>query len=66
MEDQLIPPERVRQIAELPSREQLIGMLASVMNSPLTGLARVLNAPVQNLASVLQQIADQRKESEPA
>lgn len=66
MEEQLIPPERVRQIAELPSREQLIGMLASVMNSPLTGLARVLNAPVQNLASVLQQIADQQKESEPA
>ncbi len=63
MESRLIDAERVKQIADMPSRDQLIGMLAATMNAPLTGLARVLNAPVQNLASVLNQIAEQRRES---
>ncbi len=66
MEQQIIDAARVDQIADLPSREQLIGMLASVLNSPLTSLARVLNAPVQNLAIALEQIAEQRRNAEAA
>ena len=66
MEQQIINAARVDQIADLPSREQLIGMLASTLNSPLTSLARVLNAPVQNLAIALEQIAQQRRDAEPA
>ncbi len=64
MESEIINANRVEQIADLPSKEQLIGMLASSMNGPLMALARVLNAPVQNLASALEQIAEQRKAAE--
>ncbi len=64
MENELIDPARVNQISNLPSRDQLIGMLAATLNAPLTGLARVLNAPVQNLASALHQIAEQRRETD--
>ncbi len=66
LESELINSARVEQIADLPSREQLIGMLASAMNGPLNNLARVLNAPVQNLASTLEQIAEQRRAAEAA
>ena len=66
MESDLIDAKRVDQIADLPSREQLIGMLASALNGPINGLARVLNAPVQNLASVLDQVAQQRNAPEEA
>lgn len=65
MEQQLIDANRVKQIADLPSREQLIAMLASSLNGPLMSFARVLNAPVQNLASMLEQIAQQRQSAEP-
>ncbi len=66
MENELIDTARVNQISNLPSRDQLIGMLAATLNSPLVALARVLNAPVQNLASALNQIAEQRREAEAA
>ena len=66
VESQTIDASRVEQIADLPSRDQLIGMLASALNGPLTSFARVLNAPVQNLASALEQIADQRRTAEEA
>ena len=66
MERELIDAKRVEQIADLPSREQLIGMLASALHGPISGLARVLNAPVQNLASVLDQVAQQQNAPEGA
>ena len=64
MENELINAQRVAQIADLPSKDQLIAILASSMNGPLMSLARVLNAPVQNLASALEQIAEQRRTAE--
>lgn len=66
LDRELINSARVEQIADLPTREQLIGMLASAMNGPINNLARVLNAPVQNLASVLEQITEQRRSDETA
>ncbi len=66
LDNELINSARVEQIADLPSRDQLIGMLASAMNGPINNLARVLNAPVQNLASALEQIAEQRRSAEAA
>lgn len=64
MEQQMIAASRVQQLADMPSREQLIATLAASLNSPINRLARVMNAPVQNLASILSQIADQRKSQE--
>ena len=66
MEQDLIDAKRVEQIANLPSRDQLIAMLASSLNGPLTSFARVLNAPVQNLAHALEQVAEQRRAAEGA
>ena len=56
---QAITAEQALAIADLPGRDQLIGMLANVLASPLTGIARVLNGPVQGLATVLTRISEQ-------
>ena len=64
MDNEVIDAGRVQQISELPSRDQLIGMLAATMNGPLTGLMRVMSAPIQGLAQSLQQIVEQRQAQE--
>jgi large subunit ribosomal protein L10 len=45
-------------IAQLPSREVLIGQFAGVVASPITGVVRGLNALIQGLATQLGQIAE--------
>ena len=46
-------------IAQLPSREVLIGEFAGVVASPITGIVRGLDSLIQGLASQLGQIAEQ-------
>ncbi|MGI6032364.1 MAG: 50S ribosomal protein L10 [Coriobacteriales bacterium] len=52
--------EDALKIAELPSKDQLIAMLLSTMQAPLTGLVRVCNAPMESLARGLKAVADKQ------
>lgn len=52
--------EDALKIAELPSKEQLVAMLLSTLQAPISGLARVCNAPVESFARVVQAIADKQ------
>jgi len=54
-----LTPDDVDAIAQLPSREVLIGRLVGLIASPLSGLATALNNLPAGLARQLQQIADQ-------
>ncbi len=55
-----ISVEDALKIAELPSKEQLVAMLLSTMQAPITGLARVCNGPVESFARVVKAIADKQ------
>ena len=55
---------QVEAIAELPSHDQLIGMVLNVSLSPVTGIVRVINGPIQSLINVLDAIKDQKEEQE--
>ena len=59
MDGQALSPEDVDSIAQLPSKEVLIGRLVGMIASPLTGLATALNNLPAGLARQLQQIVDQ-------
>jgi len=59
MNGQPLTPEDVDAIAELPSREVLIGRLVGLIASPLSGLVTALNNLPAGLARQLQAIADQ-------
>ncbi len=58
-----VEAKEIQAIAELPSREELIGKLLFVLQSPARRLVTVLSGPVRNLAGVVAQIAEQKKQS---
>lgn len=57
----VIGPEGVKELAELPSREVLLGKVVGTLNAPIQQLVWVLNAPLSNLARALDQIRQQRE-----
>ena len=58
---QVVGAEQIQNIANLPSREELVAKLLFLLQSPLRGLATVLQANIRNLAVVLDQIGKQRQ-----
>jgi large subunit ribosomal protein L10 len=54
---ELLSPKQVAEIAELPSREQLLGRVVSALNSPVSGLVNVLAGPTRNLVYALSAVA---------
>lgn len=50
--------EGVKALADLPSREELLAKLLSVINAPATKLVRTIQEPASALARVLQAKAD--------
>ena len=58
---QIVPASEIQNIANLPSREELIGKLLYLMQHPIRGLVTVLAANIRNLAVVIDQIAKQKE-----
>jgi large subunit ribosomal protein L10 len=57
---QIVPATEIQNIANLPSREELIAKVLYLMQHPIRGLAVVLNGTIRNFAVVLDQIAKQK------
>ena len=57
MEGSVLTVDEVMAVAELPSREQLVGNLIQVVRTPLTQLVRVLNGPNEKIVRTLSLIA---------
>ncbi|RJQ55319.1 MAG: 50S ribosomal protein L10 [Actinobacteria bacterium] len=60
LQGSVLDAERVRALAKIPPREQLVAQLLGTLQSPVAGLARVLNGPAAGLARVLNQVAQQK------
>jgi large subunit ribosomal protein L10 len=60
LEGHILEAGQAQQLADMPSRNELISKLLYMLQSPIRRLAVALNGPVQNLASVLSQVADQK------
>ncbi len=65
VEGRVVGAEDVKKLSALPSREVLLGQVASVVAAPLAGFARVLNANICNLAYALEAVRG-KKEKEAA
>jgi len=61
IDGQLLGPDQLKAVASLPSREEALGLLASVMQAPITKMVRTFNEPVAQLARVLGQVRDQKQ-----
>ncbi len=57
---QVVAANEIQNIANRPTREELLGKLLYLMQHPIRGLAVVLNGTVRNIAVVLDQIAKQK------
>lgn len=64
VEGQLFEGERVDEIANLPSRHQLLANLASGLNAPLLNLVSTLQAGVQNLLYALNAVKEKKQTTE--
>ena len=53
-----------QQLANLPSRDVLLGRLAGAMAAPIAGMAGALAGDLRNLVGVLSAVADQKRANE--
>lgn len=53
-----------QQLANLPSRDVLLGRLAGAMAAPIAGMAAALAGNLRNLVGVLSAVADKKRASE--
>ena len=60
LDGQIIKSSDIQTLSDLPSREVLLSMLLSTIQSPLTRLASALNAKTYDLLSILKQISEKR------
>jgi len=60
LEGRDLPVESLRQLASLPSRDQLIAQLAGGIAGPLRGLAGGMNALISGLARALAAVQEQK------
>jgi len=58
--DQVMNEAEIKQLATLPSKEQLLSQLLSVMNGPIRNFVCVLNAAQRDFTRVVQAIADKK------
>lgn len=61
MDGQLLGPDQLKAVASLPSRDEAIALLMSVMKAPVTKFVRTVNEPVAQFVRVMGQIRDQKK-----
>lgn len=54
MGEKLLSSDDIRQLAIIPSRDELLARLAGQLQGQIVGLAYVLNGPISGLARVLQ------------
>lgn len=63
LEGNVLTIEEVKSLATLPTREQLIGQLLSVIVGPIVGTVRVLSGVQTSTVQVLKAIADKKQEN---
>ena len=54
LEGEYLTADAVKQLAELPSREELLGQLLSLMQAPATRLLRTMNEPAARVTQLVE------------
>jgi large subunit ribosomal protein L10 len=61
LEGQILEADVAKQVADMPSKDELVSKLLYLLQSPIRRLAVAVAHPTQKLASALHQIAEQRE-----
>jgi large subunit ribosomal protein L10 len=62
LDGRLLTEEQVKELAKLPSREQLLGQVVGVIQAPLSGFAAVLAGLLRNLVGVVSAIEEKQRD----
>jgi len=60
---ELLGADQIDRLAKLPTRDQALGMLASVIQAPITKLVRTFNEVPSKVTRVVAAVRDQKKEA---
>ncbi len=63
LEGKVLDPAGVGSLADLPSREVLLSMVARAMQGPMSGLVNVLQGNIRNLVYALEAVRKQKEEA---
>ncbi|MCX5781079.1 MAG: 50S ribosomal protein L10 [Firmicutes bacterium] len=63
LDGQMISPEDIKNLAQLPSREALLAHVVGTMQAPISAFVRVLNANLTGLVRALDGIREQKEAS---
>ncbi|MFQ5952847.1 MAG: 50S ribosomal protein L10 [Candidatus Omnitrophota bacterium] len=61
LEGQVITSEKIKELSQLPGREQLIAMVLSAMNAPIAGFVGVLSSLLRNLCNALNAVKEKKE-----
>lgn len=62
MDGQVLSPVQIKDLASLPSRDELIGKVIGAVQSPMYGLVGVFSTLLRNLVGVVSAIEEAKKE----
>jgi large subunit ribosomal protein L10 len=60
LEGKVIDLNTVKELANLPSKEALLGQVAGMLQAPIRGLVTVLSGPLRNVAYAVEAIRKQK------
>jgi len=60
LEQSVLTPAQCQSLAEMPSKEVLLGKVLYLLNAPVARLAGALNSPLMKMALLLKQLAEQK------
>ncbi len=61
-EGEVLSPEGVKKLAELPDRETLLGQVLAGISAPAQQFVNCINGSMKRVASVLQQVKEKKEE----
>ncbi|MDD4956114.1 MAG: 50S ribosomal protein L10 [Candidatus Omnitrophica bacterium] len=64
LDGQVLEGARIKELSELPGREQLIAMVLGTMNAPITGFVSVLSGVLRSLLYAINAVKDKKEESD--
>lgn len=64
LEKSVIGEAKVKELADLPGREQLLGQLVGVLQAPITNFVNVCQANIRDFVSVVEEVRKEKEKQE--
>lgn len=61
IEKDFVDGSKLKELAAMPTRKEMLGSIVGALNSPASGLVGVLNAVMRDLTSVIEEVAKKKE-----